>query len=185
MRLARTILSAALLASVSCSDSTAPSIALTDQEVAQLFMEISEAMGDPTGAGRAPNGAFALTTTTMSTTVECLGGGTVGLNGTMVENTTTFTLDVTETFNACRTETFTIGGSLRLIATINAPDEETLTLHETLKGTLTVTHEDGRTGSCALDVTVDLSVSGENVTATASGTICGRSAEVVASTLSG
>jgi hypothetical protein len=184
MRLAA-ILTTALLATTACSDSTAPVIQLTDDEVALLFAELGEALGEPPTTTAGSGNQASLTTSTVSATLDCVNGGTVSVNGSSTQDTNVLSMDFTEVFHACETETFTIGGSLRFTATLTTLNDSSRTLNQALKGTITATHSDGRSGSCLIDMTLDLSESGDTFNLSASGTICGRNADVVVNSTSG
>lgn len=196
----KSVLAAVLLASLSasCSDG-APAISLTDEEVAQLFAQLLTASAavdgvNPSGQ-RVPSsamkgaaairayagGASNATTSTINVTADCEGGGTVSIAGSGTDNTTSATFDITESFANCKTDPFTIGGSLHYFGTLTNPNDSTFTLQASMKGGIDVSHTDGRSGRCNIDFTINLSSSGDAFDVSANGTICGRSASGVAS----
>jgi hypothetical protein len=181
-----TLAAFAALLTLSCSDSTGPTIALTDEEVGQLFVVISSLSGGVDGGGllpppMRPAGAPNGTTSTVTLTSDCEGGGTVSLSGTATENTTSASFDITESFATCTSDPFTIAGSLRYTGNITAPNDSTFTLNATMKGGIDVTHTDGRSGRCPINFTMTLSINGQEINVNSSGTICGRNASAVAS----
>ena len=54
--------------------------------------------------------------------------------------------------------------------------EDGITMDGTESGGFSYTSSDGRTGSCAIDVTYSVVISGEASSSTVTGTICGMSA---------
>jgi hypothetical protein len=168
---------------VACSkDATGPSISLSQSEVAQLFTEISDAMSSVNMGfivGRSTGGpAISLRPGPnlspmpgINATVTCPNGGSASAVGS-VSGTTTVNFDVTFGFSACKTTSFTVGGSLRFSGSV-ASTATTLTMTETVRGTLTVNASNGRSGSCAVDFTITMSDAPSGSTVTASGTVCG------------
>lgn len=189
MRAIRVIPTAVLLLGLSAAacknDTTGPSISLSQAEVSQLFSEVSDAMSSVTmgfivtqsGGGPAMSlrpGPGLSTMPGVSATVNCPSGGSVSASGNF-SGTTTVGFDVTFSFSSCKTTNFTVGGSLRFFGSASET-QTTISLTETVRGTLNVNASNGRSGSCAIDFTITVSGSPANPTITASGMVCGINA---------
>ncbi len=113
--------------------------------------------------------------------------GTLDLSGSMTGSVDDQTfdidimMDVSWDPNACvvtdGTNTFTVDGAPRVDLTLDMTStQDALTLSGTETGGFSFTTSDGRSGSCALDVTFSVVTVGSNVTSTVTGTICGHPA---------
>lgn len=183
-------LAVAAISLAGCGSSTEPAaITMSQADVELLFSELDSAFAGtvsftrmaPTTPGgrpsfiRVPPAASSLTLrpslTTISQTNNCNNGGSVAVSGTDNVTSSTDNFDITTSFNGCKTPHFTVGGSLEFkgSATDNG---STFSLSLTVNGTLDVNTSDGRSGSCPINFTV----SGDQNSVTASGTICGVSA---------
>jgi hypothetical protein len=188
MRLTRLVPATALVAAGlyagGCKkETTAPSVSLSQSEVGQLMTDLGTVMGlfnfgfireGVAGHGSliflAPRAGFSVAGP-INGSVNCPSGGTARAAGSS-SGTTTLTFDVTYTFSGCMTTNYTIGGSFRRNGSYTASpysDSETVT------GTLSVNASGGRSGNCTMNFTWN----GNNVTSTATGTICGVSASTI------
>jgi len=177
------------LTATGCKDSTGTTITLTPTEAAELSGEIGQALS---GGGIALNQISVIEPPMLAfgssgpagpitVTVNCVGGGTVGVSGSTTGTSSSATFDVTETFNACKTAHFNVGGSLHLTGNFSS-SQSTFTFQETVKGSLSVQHlTDGRSGNCGIDFTVNGSINQSTgaVTVSASGNVCGINASTV------
>jgi hypothetical protein len=178
---------------------------LTDAEIQALFNEMSGALG-ALGLGLAPPAAEGMSLApaanvpineSFSESAPCQ-SGSVGLSGSVSGNIDdqTFegdlTLDFTVDFNACLVNstsgTFTVNGapSIRFEADFLF-SQTALSVNGTQKGGFSFTTSDQRTGSCAIDVSFDVSVNQGTSTATSvvSGTVCGKDASAFETYTSG
>lgn len=180
-----TVLALGLSLTACKSDSTGPSVSLSQAEVSQLFTEVSSALssvnigfivsqnaGGPALSLRP--GPDLSPMPGVSATVSCPGGGSASATGSF-SGTTTVSFDVTFGFSACKTTNFTVGGSLRFFGSASST-ATSLSLSETVQGTLTVNASGGRSGSCAVNFTVTVSGPLATPTVTATGTVCGVNA---------
>ena len=140
---------------------------------------------------QAPAAAPALTPIDVSesfdVSVPCE-SGTLKVSGSIdgtIDNET-FATDLTTTVrwepNACvvnnETTTFTVDGAPRVDLVLDlTTTDESVTVSGTETGGFSFTSSDGRTGSCALDVSFSIVTTGTSVNANVSGAICGLEAE--------
>ncbi len=168
----------ALTISLGACSGDGPQIELSDAEISQLFEELF-AMFDEFeipfahSSGMVPMFAVA-GTPPISETAPCPEDGSMSFSGNYTETDTELDFDVTNSFNSCKTENFTVGGSLRWRGNIQET-QTTFSASMTIKGTLSVSHVDGRTGNCTWDVS--FSMSGFNFSQ--SGKVCGRPVDAV------
>ncbi len=151
---------AALLAGACSKDATGPSIALSLEEVGTLAQELGGVLSamnvNPPLVrehGSPLLGALARAAragTPVSGTTACLLGGTGSVTGTFDTTTTQWSANATVTYSGCKTAHYTTSGSVQLVADYGAATDS---LHATANGTLSVAALDGRTGSCAIQLT--------------------------------
>jgi hypothetical protein len=115
----------------------------------------------------------------------CGGDGTASVNGSIegtVDDETgagNLELDITQSFSNCviagSAHTYTISGepNIRLTGTFESDGESSLSMSFTLEGGFAFSVEDGRAGTCGIDVTAEMTVNGTTLSSTANGTICG------------
>jgi hypothetical protein len=117
----------------------------------------------------------------------CEGGGTVSLEGSVdgdVDDESgagELHLDVTQTVDGCdvvgelHTYTVTTEPNLHLTGDFESDGGDTFSASMNLVGGFAFIVDDGREGTCGVDVTVTVEVEGQNFSASAQGTICGIS----------
>lgn len=105
------------------------------------------------------------------------------LNGTVDEQTyaSDVRMEVQWEPNGCavsnETTTFTLDGAPRIELVLDmTSNSDALTMSGTERGGFEFTSTDGRVGSCAVDVTYSLTIDGQGITGSASGTVCGLDA---------
>lgn len=149
---------------------------LTQDEAVAIFGELFTiafgALGAPPAVAAAP--AVAIT----PITTDCELAGSITLSGDVTENETSVSFNLTETINNCKFEynpgpggiVFTVNGdpNINWSGTLSV-NGETLSGTFTMKGGFTYDADDGRSGGCGIDVSVNFS------TLQASGKICGQS----------
>ncbi len=180
------VLGLALVAAACSSDkgptTPATTITMTDAEVTQLFTEVGSVFDSLSGivlnrTANVPNGPLMSIVPgpnfsalgNISGSGPCPAGGTASVSGNAGGTAPTMTFDVTATFSGCKTTNFTVGGSFRETGSINT---STFAGSVTVTGSLSVSTTDGRSGSCGMNFTVTFT----SMSATATGTICGRNA---------
>ena len=200
-KLARTLALFAAFAVAACGDDDPVSTgdALSEAEAAALsgivlgaaFQVTSTVATSPTTVD-GPQAAPFTYSTEIETSVECSGGGTIGLNGNATINgddeTMEFTIaySATSTYNECTEfapeteQQFTIGGSLSFTANADyeaGEGEEFGSLNSTgsFNGSISWSSDDGRSGTCAVALTSTTSANGESISATTTGSFCGTS----------
>jgi hypothetical protein len=170
----------AAVAACGSKDATGPAISLSLEEVRGLASELSGAMnamnvnfrtGGSSVFSIVPGPSFSVTGQ-INTTVSCPGGGTASAAGTS-GGTTTLTADVTLTYTNCKTAHYLTNGSVH--ATGNGTTTATSASGQsTAQGTLKVTASDGRSGTCAIDLSASASMTQTSQpTYTVSGSACG------------
>lgn len=169
-------------AATGCGDSVTDSTGdpLTQEEAFAIYAELQFAVSDALDAqSSAPAGSGAMMTPITPVTGTCGGGGTVTVTGDVDDNidpqtglgTISFTL--TESPEDCVVQTtgadFTVNGSP------NVKIEGDLTVGENslggtydMSGGFAYTSDDGRAGTCGVDVSLNFS------TLSVSGSICGK-----------
>jgi len=187
-------LTAALaLTAVACGDAITgvdSGDVLTSEEVAAViaaFGSSFESAGVSTTQGAAgPTQAPISLNQSFDVSAPCE-SGTFDVSGSVSGSIddTTFDLDLTMNVqwqpNACvvtdGTNTFTLNGAPRVeLALEMTSSQEVVTVSGTETGGFSFTTSDGRTGTCAFDVTFSIVSDGANQTSTVTGTVCGLNA---------
>jgi hypothetical protein len=166
-----------------------PGSELTSTEVTAILTALGSAFESASSSAQAaPAQVPEPVSETFDESVPCE-SGSIAVSGSILgsADVETFESDLTTTVswdpNACvvgdGTNTFTVDGApgvelvLHLIFTQGA-----LTLSGTETGGFSFTSSDGRSGSCALDVTFSIATAPTGVERTVTGTICGLEADV-------
>ena len=174
---------ALLLAPAACSDSTGVTgDSLSTAEAFTIFAElqavVATALGNVTTAP--PAGMAAPMTPLPEVTGACDGGGSVTLSGEYEDNidpetdTGTFSFTFLESIDDCIMVSggtqFTVNGAPNVIVAGNVEIDENYYISGTYEMTGSIRYEadDGRSGTCAVDVTGDFS------TRTTTGNLCGK-----------
>jgi hypothetical protein len=159
------------LGAVSCAgkDATGPNISLSQEEIFALGAELGGALNAPAVVAVQPG--------PIDLAGDCRLGGSYAVTGAYAVDTTaageTLTADVTATYHGCRTGSFTTSGSVRLTAG-STSTTTAATVQAAAAGTLGVSTSDGRSGSCAIDVTATATVTqSAPMTTTVAGAACG------------
>lgn len=185
-----------------CGDSVTGTTgdAVTQAEAEALAEALSqsgiETLGNLQKTGGPALAPAASVTTTLDATDTCDGGGTVSVKGKVTVNTTTsggtVDLDFTETPSGCQVTAELSGGAVVFTLTgnpnINVKGSFTLTTTTegasytgslTYKGGIDWSSDDGRSGTCGVDLsasyTATFTQTGFSGSATQSGTVCGVS----------
>ena len=167
----------------SSRDATGPAISLTPEEVYQLAGELGAEMNNyiATASLRAARASIraawparaAAASVPLSGSAVCLGGGTTTMTGSYDEGTTTTSANATFSYSGCKTAHFTTDGSFSGSGEVTAT-QVTTTGHATIGGMLHVGTADGRSGTCPIDVTVDVTTTRTGaMTFVISGSACG------------
>lgn len=176
-RLAPLVIAVALVSSA-CGDSTGPQVELSDAEIGQLFAAINGIFTDVVGnfsvANPALNFSLMGVSDVIDLTVTCDGGGTAAVTGEENSTGTSFDFDADIDFTDCVSEGFTLGGGLNFSGAGTAT-ETSVTLEMTIDGDLLVETGDGRAGTCTMDLSYDLELTGTTLNLTTSGKVCGKS----------
>ena len=185
---------AAMAFSLACSDSTAPNIELTEDQVNDM-MDAFSAIGSTPDAASASNASnMAALIINQTVTVDCPNGGTMTDAGIINANeqTNVITFSSTQTFTACKATStsgrlWTFDSNPNLTSTFTmTSNEETgaFSMTGSQTGGLRVASDLG-SGACEFDVSYTMNITpvpgteGEfTVTGSVSGTVCGRSIEV-------
>lgn len=184
MRLSRrsATLTAALLLTVTACGEDATGVTgdpLTQQEAFAIFAELQSAVADAlSGVAQAP----ALVSTPLpEVTGPCLGGGTVTISGNIDDNIDpqtgvgTIAFALVQAVDDCVVETtgstFTVNGAPNLLISGDLTVGEDFALSGTydMDGGFRYTSDDGRAGTCDVDVSLDFS------DYSLSGQVCGQS----------
>ncbi len=160
---------------------------LSSTEVAAVLAALGSAF-ETVGAQAAPSQAAISVNTDFDVTVECE-SGTLKVSGSVAGtfDDETFESDLSTTVrwepNACVVsdestgKTFTVDGAPRVELVLDITTTlESVTVSGTQEGGFSYTSSDGRTGSCAMDVTFSIVTTESSVDATVTGTICGLAA---------
>ena len=160
---------------------------LTSTEVAAVLAALGSAF-DSVGAGAqaAPAQAPISVNESFNVSVPCE-SGTLAVSGSIAGSIddVTFDTDLTTTVrwqpNACvvsdGTTTFTVDGAPRIELVLDLTStQDVVTVSGTETGGFSFTSSDGRSGSCAVDVTFSIVTTATSVDATVTGTICGQNA---------
>ena len=165
---------------------------LTSTEVAAVVAALVAAL-ETAGAGpvAAPGAGPALVPidvgTNFNVTAPCESGDinvSGSLDGTVDDETFAMdvTMDVSWNPNGCVVgdglNTFTLNGAPEIALHLDwTSSQETVSLSGTETGGFSYTSSDGRTGSCALNVTYSIVTTATSVDATVTGSVCGLSAD--------
>jgi hypothetical protein len=178
---------AVALSSLACGskDSTGPNIALSLEELGTLATELSSVMMGGTvtvGAPVARRMSLALArvkaaATPFNSSWSCPLGGTASIASTFDTSTTVTTEamsgDATLNYSNCKTAHYTTSGSFHATGS-DSVTQASETVKLTAGGNLTVSALDGRSGACAIDLTMNASASGTaNPMYVVSGSACG------------
>ena len=128
------------------------------------------------------SGAFGagVQTEPVNASVLCEASGNVTVNGSMdascnaAGTSCSFNGGLALHLNSCTSTTGYVGDGGLNIGASGSVDSvaNTFSLHETIQGGITVTHNGTLVGTCGINVTVDLSSNGTTDTVHVSGTIC-------------
>lgn len=188
--LRRAVVAAMTVTLAACGDSTAPNANLSEEQIADMLDAMSVvgafSVGSPTANVHAPSNAaianaMANAMASVSETVDCPNGGTASLTGTANGTETAATMQVKLDWNACkgtsssgRLWTFDGDPNITLNATMNHnPTTGAFSMTATEKGGIKFESDIG-TGHCSIDLTLTLNSSGNTVTASISGQVCGK-----------
>jgi hypothetical protein len=115
------------------------------------------------------------------TTSSCPGGGSVTVSGNVDANSSGGTFDITETISGCVVTSdgvaFTVNGdpNIRITGDVTVNQTaQTVDIDMSMKGGFSYSADDGRSGSCAVDVSISVTGTSASVT----GTVCGQSVSV-------
>jgi hypothetical protein len=115
----------------------------------------------------------------------CGGGGTASVSGSIegeVDDETgagSLQFDITQGFSGCEVvgelHTYTVSGqpNIHLTGDFESDGSESFSGTFSLQGGFAFTVDDGREGTCGIDVTATINVTGTSFSSTASGTVCG------------
>ncbi|KPK04016.1 MAG: hypothetical protein AMS20_09385 [Gemmatimonas sp. SG8_28] len=170
-----------LLATAACSDDTTGVTGdpLTQQEAFAIFAELQSAVADALG-GVAPAPAL-VSTPIPEVTGACLGGGTVKISGDVDDNIDpqtglgTITFSLVESVDDCVVQTtgstFTVNGAPNLLISgdLTVAEDFAITGTYDMDGGFRYASDDGREGTCMVDVSLDFS------NYSLSGRVCGQS----------
>lgn len=173
---------------------------LSDEEVQAILSELADTFGSvggiPALLRAGPESPIALASLSaepininISDSAPCE-SGSVGVNGRVEGDvdesslTGSFNARITWTINACvltvQGTAVTVDHDPNIVFDADFTlDENNVTATGTEKGGFRFTASDGRSGSCGIDLSFDisLSVSGESASSSTSGTVCGRNAD--------
>ena len=166
---------------------------LTSAEVAAVLASLGSSLSEAgvSAAGAPAWGAPAQAPISINESVDvsipCVSGNfdvSASLSGSFDSETfvSDITMNVSWEPNACEvtdgTNTFILDGAPRVDLVLDmTTTQDALTMSGTETGGFTFTSSDGRTGSCAIDVTFSIETTASSVDATVTGTICGLSAD--------
>jgi hypothetical protein len=151
------------------------------QDSAEVMGMVSSAFGAAVVRQPDPQLKNALTASqAVNVTQNCAAGGTVAVNGNMTVDcnaaatSCSFNGGLALHLNSCTSTTGYVGdGGLNIGASGSADSvANTFSLHETIQGGITVTHNGTVVGTCGINVTVDLSSNGTTETVHVNGTVC-------------
>lgn len=184
MRLTRrlsAVLAALLVTATACGEDATGITGdpLTQQEAFAIFAELQSAVADALG-GVAPAPAL-VATPIPEVTGECLGGGTVTVAGDVDDNIDpqtglgTISFSLVESVDDCVVQTtgstFTVNGAPNLLISgdLTVGEDFAITGTYDMDGGFRYSSDDGRAGTCDVDVSLDFS--DYNL----SGRVCGQS----------
>jgi hypothetical protein len=201
-RIVRVLTLVAAVGVAACGDDDPVSTgdALSETEVAALssivlesaFSATAQGLGGAPAASDGPQPAPFSFTQDIEATVPCARGGTVQLNGSATasgdDETEEFMVayNITQAFSNCAAlseeteQQFTISGSLNLTATadfssLNPQDGISFSTNTELNGSVNWSTDDGRSGTCGITLTSEATSTGESISATTTGSVCGTS----------
>ncbi len=144
-------------------DAMGPNLSLSLEEVGTLAQELSAVLtsvnivGAPSvrgGLAQAARARIVGAGSAFDTTANCPGGGTGAIAGSYDTTATTMSADAKLTYTGCRTAHYTTSGSIQANGTYTLA--ATLeTIQAKTSGELSVTTVDGRSGICAVDLTLN------------------------------
>ena len=176
---------------MACGDSTGPGNLSEAQvgemvEAMQMVSMMAMPSDDQASFAADPLRAFgerANATVSYSETVDCPDGGSASVNGTVTGNDagTSLTAQLTQNFSACRAtaesgRVWTFDGNPSIVTTLNATSNEaagTFTLSWNQVGGITYASDLG-SGNCQVNLTFTMSGTASSLTASLSGSACGR-----------
>lgn len=195
-----TVVAAVGVAACGDDDPVSTGDALSETEVAALSSIVLEAAFSATSSGLSGTPAASdgpqlvpfSYSQDIEATVPCAQGGSVQLNGSATisgdDDTEEFMVayNVTQAFSECASvseeteQQFTISGSLGLTATadfssLNSQDGISFSTDTQLNGSVDWSTDDGRSGSCLITLVSEATSSGESISATTTGSVCGTS----------
>jgi len=152
------------------------------QDSAEVMGMVSSAFGAAVQNQQDPRLRNALTET-VNVTQACAVSGNVVVNGSMdagcnaAGTSCSFNGSLALHLNSCSNGNGYVGdGGLNIGASGSADSvANTFSLHETIQGGITVTHNGTVVGTCGINVTVDLSSNGTTETVHVNGTVCKQS----------
>ena len=173
---------------VACGDSTAPSVALSEEQVGDMLDAMSSVsdFGFAPGAGLYRAAAVPTTanaTATFAQTVDCPNGGSATVNGTATDNATagTVSIQITQSFSACAATSsegrlWTFNGNPNIVTNVSATSNATtgaFSMTATQVGGIKFASDLG-SGSCQINLTFTMSGNETSFSGTLSGTACGH-----------
>ena len=187
------------LLTAACGDSPTATTgdALTEAEVMEIAQDVFNGVGEmfsgigPQRSAILPAGLHLsiMSPVPINITVNesgpCGGDGTASVSGSIegtLDNETgagNLEFDVTQSATNCvivgATHSYTVSGepNLHLTGSFESDGGDTFSGSFSLVGGLTFEVNDGRTGTCGVDVTVTVNATGTSFSGTASGTMCG------------
>ena len=171
---------------------------LTEAEVMEIATDVFNGVGEMFSGGFGPQRSALLPAglhlsimapvpinITIDESGPCGGDGTASVSGSIqgsIDNETgagNLEFDVTQSATNCvivgATHTYTVSGepNIHLTGSFESDGGDTFSGSFSLVGGLTFAVEDGRSGTCGIDVTVTVSATETSFSGTASGTMCG------------
>jgi hypothetical protein len=157
-------------------DPTTGNFSATDS--ADVLNMISNAFGAAVQIGKSPGGLNALTQS-VSVTQSCAVSGTVSVTGEMNSNCSsssacTFNGGLDLDLASCTDANGVTGNGGLYIGASGSADSSanTMSLHETIQGGITVSRNGVTIGTCGINVTVDIASTSTSETVHVSGTVC-------------
>lgn len=197
---ALTLVAAVGIAACGDDDPVSTGDALSETEVAALssivlesaFSATAQGLGGASAASDGPQPVPFSFTQDIEATVSCAQGGTVQLNGSATASGDDDTeelmvaYNITQAFTDCASiseetdQEFTISGSLNLTATadfssLNLESGISFSTDTQISGSVDWSTDDGRNGTCGITLTSEATSTGESISATTIGSVCGTS----------
>jgi len=154
---------------------------LDQQEVLAIFTELNEAVSNAMGGAPSPPASPGAVMDPLPTvTGDCSAGGTVTVSGSADGNinqstmTGTITFDLTESINDCAlvhdATAFTLNGNpnIKINGDLDIGENFSITGTYEMKGGFLYDADDGRSGTCGIDVSVNFT------SLSVGGSICGQ-----------